>query len=41
VFEQAGDPGRVALGNAVGLLHVDIDVVQLAVEVGIADADGL
>jgi hypothetical protein len=40
-LEQAGDPGGIALSKAVGLLHVDVDVVQLAVEVGVADVDRL
>jgi hypothetical protein len=40
-LEQASNPGRVTLSEAVGLLHVDVDVVQLAVEVGVADVDGL
>jgi hypothetical protein len=40
-LEQAGDPGGVALSKAVGLLHIDNDVVQLAVEVGVAIGDQL
>jgi hypothetical protein len=40
-LEQAGDPGQVALSKAVGLLHVHVNVVQLAVEVSVADVNQL
>jgi hypothetical protein len=40
-LEQARNPRRVALSKAVGLLHVHVDVVQLAVEVGVSDVNPL
>jgi hypothetical protein len=40
-LEQAGNPGQTAFCKAVGLLHIDVNAVQLAVEVGVADVNRL
>jgi hypothetical protein len=40
-FGQLGDPFSSLLSKAFRLCHVDVDILELAIEVGVGDVDGL
>jgi hypothetical protein len=35
--DEAADPGQVLLLKALGLVHVDLNILELTIEVGIGD----